>query len=145
METFFWIAIFAALLLVEGFTMGLTTIWFAGGALVAFVLSFFHVPLPIQIIVFIVVSILLLCLTRPLAMKYLNNKKGKTNYDGIIGKVAKVIEKVDNYNATGAVTFNGQEWSARSEGDADVFEPGTLVKVVNIAGVKVVVTKYVED
>ncbi len=144
MEPFYWIIAFVVLLIVEAVTLGLTTIWFAGGALVAFILATFNAPLWLQLVVFFVVSIVLLVLTRPIIKKYFNARKFRTNYDGIIGKVAKVTEKIDNYNATGAASCNGQEWTARAEYDADVYEPGTLVKVLNIQGVKLIVTKYEE-
>ena len=140
-----WIALFVVLLIVEGLTMGLTTIWFAGGAFVAFILSLFGVNAYIQVAAFTVVSIALLFGTRPWAKKYLSGRKYGTNYDGVIGKVAKVIEKVDNYNATGLVAVNGTEWTARAEHDTDIYEPGTLVKVLNISGVKLIITKYSEE
>ena len=136
---------FVVLLIVEGLTMGLTTIWFAGGALVAFILALFNVNIYVQIGAFLVVSLALLFGTRPWAKKYLSGKRYGTNYDGVIGKVAKVVEKVDNYNATGLVAVNGVEWTARAENDNETFEPGTLVKVNNINGVKLIITKYFEE
>ena len=142
---YIWIAMFVILLIVEGLTMGLTTIWFAGGALVAFILSLFGVNVFVQIAVFLVVSVVLLFGTRPWAKKYLSGRKYGTNYDGVIGKVAKVVEKVDNYNATGLVSVNGTEWTARAEDANDIYEPGTLVKVKNISGVKLIITKYIEE
>ena len=145
METYVWIALFVVLLIVEGMTMGLTTIWFAGGALVAFILALFNVNIYVQVGAFLVVSVALLFGTRPWAKKYLSGKRYGTNYDGVIGKVAKVVEKVDNYNATGLVAVNGVEWTARAENDSDIFEPGTLVKVSNISGVKLIITKYFEE
>jgi membrane protein implicated in regulation of membrane protease activity len=145
MEAYIWIALFVVLLIVEGLTMGLTTIWFAGGALVAFILALFDVNVYVQIGAFLVVSLALLFGTRPWAKKYLSGKRYGTNYDGVIGKVAKVVEKVDNYNATGLVAVNGVEWTARAENDNETFEPGTLVKVSNINGVKLIITKYFEE
>jgi membrane protein implicated in regulation of membrane protease activity len=145
MEAYIWIALFVVLLIVEGLTMGLTTIWFAGGALVAFILALFNVNVYVQIGAFLVVSLALLFGTRPWAKKYLSGKRYGTNYDGVIGKVAKVVEKVDNYNATGLVAVNGVEWTARAENDNETFEPGTLVKVSNINGVKLIITKYFEE
>ena len=65
MTPFYWLIALAVLLVIEIITLGLTTIWFAGGALVAFVLALFNVPLLVQITVFLVVSILLLLFTRP--------------------------------------------------------------------------------
>ncbi|MBP5185047.1 MAG: NfeD family protein [Lachnospiraceae bacterium] len=145
MEAYIWIALFVVLLIVEGLTMGLTTIWFAGGALVAFILALFNVNIYVQIGAFLVVSLALLFGTRPWAKKYLSGKRYGTNYDGVIGKVAKVVERVDNYNATGLVAVNGVEWTARAENDNETFEPGTLVKVNNINGVKLIITKYFEE
>lgn len=145
MEAMYWLIILAVLIVIEIVTLGLTTIWFAGGALVAFILACFGVSLPIQITVFIVISLVLLFFTRPVAMKYLNKKRFKTNYEGVIGKIVKVTERIDNYNATGAAMCNGQEWTARAEIDNKVIEPGTMVKVVNVSGVKLIVTEYREE
>ena len=72
MTPFYWLIALAVLLVIEIITLGLTTIWFAGGALVAFVLALFNVPLLVQITVFLVVSILLLLFTRPVVEKRLN-------------------------------------------------------------------------
>lgn len=144
-EAIYWIIILVALIVIEIITLGLTTIWFAGGALVAFIAANLGASLPIQIIVFLVVSFGLLFATRPLAVKYLNKKRVKTNYEGIIGKVVKVTERIDNFNATGAAVCNGQEWTARAEVANMVYEPGTLVKVVNVTGVKLIVADYKED
>ena len=145
MEAITWIIIFVVLLVVEIVTLGLTTIWFAGGALAGFIAANLGAPLWLQIVLFLVISLLLLFVTRPIAVKYLNQKRVKTNYEGVIGKVVKVTEKIENFNATGAAVCNGQEWSARAENDSDVFEQGTLVRVVNVSGVKLIVTEYKED
>ena len=102
-------------------------------------------PVWVQIILFLVISVLLLFVTRPIAVKYLNQKRVKTNYEGVIGKVVKVTEKIDNFNATGTAVCNGQEWTARAEDKNAVFEAGTLVKVVNVSGVKLIVAEYNED
>ena len=145
MEAITWIVIFVVLLIIEIVTLGLTTIWFAGGALAGFIAANLGAPIWLQIVLFLVVSILLLFVTRPIAVKYLNQKRVKTNYEGVIGKVVKVTEKIDNFNATGTAVCNGQEWTARAEDDSDVFEPGTLVSVVNVSGLKLVVAEYKED
>ena len=144
MEPYYWIIAFVVLLVIEAVTLGLTTIWFAGGAFVAFILALCGVPFWIQIVVFFVVSIALLFLTRPIVTKYFNVRKFRTNYDGVIGKVAKVTEKIDNFNSTGAAALNGQTWTARAAEDYEIYEPGTLVKVTDIQGVKLIVTKYEE-
>lgn len=145
MTATYWLIFLAILIFIEILTMGLTTIWFAGGALVAFILASLNVPVPVQVVAFLVVSVVLIIFTRPLASKYLNKKRVKTNYEGIIGKIVKVTERIDNFNATGAAMVNGQEWTARADIDGKIIEPGTAVKVVNISGVKLIVTEYKEE
>ena len=81
-----WLAVLAVLLVIEIATLGLTTIWFAGGALIAFLVSLAGGPLWLQITLFLIVSVVLLLFTRPLALKYMNKGVEKTNVDSIPGK-----------------------------------------------------------
>ena len=99
----------------------------------------------IQVVVFFVVTFVLLFFTRPFAMKYINTRREKTNYEGIIGKTIRIAEQVDNISQTGMAVVNGQEWTVRSENDDVILEPGTIAKVVNISGVKLIVKKYEEE
>lgn len=139
-----WLIILAILIFIEILTLGLTTIWFAGGALIAFIVSLFFDNLLLEIILFLVVSMVLLYFTRPLVLKYFNPKRIKTNYEGVIGKVAMVTIKIDNMNAVGQVVVDGQEWSARALDDV-VIENGTKVKIHGISGVKLMVSIYKEE
>ena len=141
METIFWLILFVVLLIIEIFTMGLTTVWFAGGALVAFVLAFAGLGLPVQIIVFLLVSILLLVLTRPIAIKFFNQERQKTTADSLIGQRAVVLETFDTLHGTGRVEVNGMEWSAKVEDATAVIEAGTVVSIEGIQGVKLIVKK----
>ena len=79
------------------------------------------------------------------AMRFINTRRLKTNYEGIIGKTIRISQKVDNIGQTGMAVVNGTEWTVRSEQDNVILEPGTLAKVVNISGVKLIVKKYEED
>ena len=79
MDSIYWIIILVVLIFIEIITLGLTTIWFAGGALVAFIMSLFFDNLLAEIIAFLVVSLALLYFTRPFVMKYFNPKRTKTN------------------------------------------------------------------
>ncbi|WP_310605127.1 NfeD family protein [Anaerosporobacter sp.] len=141
MESFYWLIAVAVLLIIEITTLGLTTIWFAGGALVAFVASIMGVNYLVQFILFVVVSVILLCFTRPIAVRYFNNHRARTNYESIIGMTAKVTSTIDNFNQTGSANVNGQEWTARAEREDDIIEPGTQVKIVAIKGVKLIVVR----
>lgn len=143
--TIAWLALLIILLIIEIITVGLTSIWAAGGALAALILNILGIPLAGQIIVFFVVTFVLLYFTRPFAVKYINTQRVKTNYEGIIGKTIRITETVDNIRQTGTAVVNGQEWTVRAEKDGDILEPDTLAKVVNIAGVKLIVRRYEEE
>ncbi len=145
MEALYWLIGLAVLLLIEIVTLGLTTIWFAGGAFVAFIVALLDFDLPVQMVLFVLVSLLLLIFTRPVAMKRLNKNRVKTNYEGLIGKVVKITKTVDNTSQTGEACVNGQEWTVRSLEDDVIIEPGTKVKIVNIEGVRLIVTEYREE
>ncbi len=141
MASIYWLVILAALLLIEIFTLGLFTIWFSGGALIAFFVSLVAEDnLILQVIVFLTVSLVLLIFTRPLVLKYYNPKRVKTNYEGVIGKNGVVIITIDNLKPAGQVTVDGQEWSAKTV-DGSRIEKGSIVTVQAITGVKLVVTK----
>lgn len=133
-----WVGLLILFGIGEAITVGLTSIWFAAGALVALVVSLLNGPLWLQIVLFIAVSVLSMLAIRPLASKYLNSRVEPTNADRIIGTETRVIETIDNLQATGTVRINGMVWSARSENDAPIPE-GTLVQVLRIEGVKVYV------
>ncbi|MFI3172718.1 MAG: NfeD family protein [Eubacteriales bacterium] len=137
----YWLIIFLVFLVFEIVTMGLTTIWFAAGALVAAVVAALGASLPVQIGVFIVISVVLLCLTRPLAMKYLNQKVEKTNTERLIGMDIIVIEEIDALHATGKVMVNGIEWLAMASDREQCYHVDDVVTIEGIQGVKVVVTK----
>ncbi len=139
MESMFWLITFIVLIVFEVITLGLTTVWFAGGAIVAFLLSLADVNLGIQIVVFFAVSSVLLFVTRPLASKYVNKNTIKTNVDEIVGKTVKVTETIDNYNEIGLVRINGNEWMARTTEDGMIIPSDTLVQVIEVQGVKVIV------
>ena len=141
MDIIFWLVLFVVLLVIEIFTMGLTTIWFAGGAVVAFVLALLDVGLPIQIIAFLVVSIILLILTRPIAIRFFNQQREKTNVDRLIGQKAVVIETIDSLHGIGRIEINGMEWSAKTEDMSLLIEQGEVVVVQAIQGVKLIVKK----
>jgi len=140
MPAFYWLGILAACLAVEVATLGLVSIWFAGGALVTFFVAMATETLWIQLVVFFAVSFILLFATRPIASKYYNNKRTKTNVDSLVGEYCKVTEVIDNFNETGTVVLNGMEWTARSV-DESVIEVGAKVKVHGIDGVKVLAGK----
>lgn len=137
--TIVWLVILVALVVIELLTMGLTTVWFAGGALIAALSSLLHAPLMLQVILFLAVSGLLLYFTRPLAVKYFNKDRVRTNAESLVGRQAIVISEIDNLQGIGQVNVGGMEWSARTKTDGAVLPVGAVVIVLAIDGVKLIV------
>ena len=139
MQTMYWLVLFVILLIIEILTMGLTTIWFAGGALIAFVAGVLGFGTVVQMIVFVVVSVILLIVTRPIAVKYFNKERQKTNAESLIGQQALVLEDIDTLQSKGRVEINGQEWSAKTDEPDRRIEKNTVVVIDGIQGVKLIV------
>ncbi|MCI8916144.1 MAG: NfeD family protein [Oscillospiraceae bacterium] len=133
-----WLVLLVVFAAGEAATVGLTSIWFAAGALAALIAALLGGPLWVQLTLFLAVSLLCLVAARPLAKRYLNNKVEPTNADRVIGETAQVIEDVDNVHGKGAVVIRGMTWSARSQ-DGGPITTGTMVRVLRIEGVKVFV------
>ena len=138
-EVTIWLAVLVVCVGIEIATMGLTTIWFAGGALVSAILAALNAPLWLQIVAFFVVSLILLYLTRPVAVKYFNKDRVKTNVESLIGRQAIVISEIDNLQGIGQVTVGGQEWSARSVKDDVQLPVGSVVVGRSVSGGKLIV------
>lgn len=139
MVVFYWLIAAAVFLAVEVLTLGLTSIWFAGGALMGAVLAACKLPLYVQILAFAVASVVLLILTRPLAGKYLNSRTIRTNAESLIGVTCIVTEPIDNLKAKGQVCVKGQVWTARSISDDILLEKDEKVCIEGISGVKLIV------
>lgn len=139
-----WLALFAVLMIIEIATVGLTTIWFAAGCIVAFLFTFAGLSVGWQIGIFLVVSVALLVFTRPWALKYINKKTQKTNYESVIGQTVRVTQTIDNMQQTGKAMLGGQEWTARSAEDDTMIEQGRQAVVEAVKGVKLIVREKEE-
>lgn len=137
--TMFWLVVLVVLVVIELLTMGLTTIWFAGGALIATVAAVLGAPMVVQIILFLVVSGVLIIFTRLLAVKYFNKDRVRTNAESLVGRQAIVISEIDNLQGIGQVNVGGMEWSARTRIDGVRLPVGTVTTVLGINGVKLIV------
>jgi membrane protein implicated in regulation of membrane protease activity len=140
MNLIIWLVIAAIMIVAEIISLGLTTIWFAGGAMVAALLAYLGAGWLVQIVVFAVVSLILLLFTRPIAQKHLMKDPEKTNVEALVGMTAYVTEAIDNVKAKGVVKLNGLEWSARSEDGSSIAEDEEVV-VKAVSGVKLIVSK----
>ncbi len=134
-----WLILLVILLVVEGITAGLTTIWFAGGALVAAVAAYLKAGVALQLVLFIAVSVVLLIFTRPIALKYMKQDKVNTNVDSLLGQTAVVTQQIDNLAQTGQIRINDIEWLARTEETGQTIPADTIVRICKVEGVKVIV------
>ena len=134
METIGWLIAFIVLIIIEAVTLNLTTIWFAVGALLG--LGF-----ALQFTIFVIISLILLFFTKPLAQKYASKHFVKTNVEELVGHTAKVTSTINNAEGYGSAILNGMEWTAVSADDSVIIEPGEQVIVKEIRGVKLIVEK----
>lgn len=135
---FIWLGLMVACLIIEGTTVGLYTVWFAIGAMLAAICAALGLEFYVQLVVFTLVSVLLLLLLRPVVKNYFSVKKSATNVDRVMEKIGVVIENIDNMTAQGAVYIDGKTWTARSY-DGGPIPKGIHVSVKLIDGVKLVV------
>ena len=139
----FWLIAMVLFGVLEAVTVGLTSIWFAVGALAALIAASLGAFALVQVIVFLVVSFVTLLLVRPLAQRYINDRKEPTNADRVIGREAVVTQAIDNLKGEGQVNVSGAVWTARSQEEAPI-PAGARVRVLRIEGVKVIVSPVPE-
>ena len=138
-----WIIIIVAAIIIEAVTYNLTTIWFALGGIIAWLIALTGVNFRLQIVAFLMISLLLLFFTRPFAVKVLKIGKVKTNADRLIGKSALVLEEIDNDINKGQIKVDGQIWSAKAREQIKI-KKNSKVIIKEITGVKVIVDEFVE-
>ncbi len=134
-----WLIIAGVCLVIEILTVGFLIFWFAIGALLAMIASFFTDSLVIQTSVFVISSGLLIFATKPFVKKFMDNKNTvKTNVYSVVGKIGIVTSDINSIDGSGQVKVNGEVWSAIGENEANIAK-GTEVQVKEINGVKAIV------
>ena len=134
-----WLIIAGVCLVIEIMTTGFLVFWLAIGALISMIVSLFTDSILIQTAVFVISSAILIFATKPFVKKFAKTKDVKTNAFSIIGQNGIVTKEIDSINAKGQVKIDGETWSAVGKDDMDI-PKGTEVKVIEIKGVKAVVT-----
>lgn len=134
-----WGALVIVFILAEALTLGLTSIWFAVGALGGLIAAALNLHWIIQVLAFIVVSVVLLVYTRPIAKKVFKVGQNKTNVDALIGLRGYVIKPITE-NEFGQVRLGGQVWSAKGM-NQETFSLNEEVEVIAIEGVKLIVKR----
>ena len=122
----------------EIMTVGFLLFWFGIASLISMVVSFFTSNLVIQMVVFLVSSVILILATKPFVKKFMNKKNIATNAYSLIGKTGLVIQKIDNVKGIGQIKVGGEVWSAQSE-DNSVIPVNTEIELTKIDGVKAIV------
>ena len=133
-----WLAVMVVLIIIEVITPQFVTIWFALGALLAFIAALFNLPIWGQVTLFLATSFIFLVLTRPFYEKYVKTKIVATNVNSVIGQTGIVVEEIGGFEKTGQVKVGGQIWTAQSN-DNQLIEKERLVEVMEVSGVKLIV------
>lgn len=143
---FVWLLISVVMIILEVSTSQMVSIWFVVGGLVTALCSatFLKESILLQIVLFILISVIMLLLTKPIVNKLKKNKQTPTNSDRYIGARGKVIQEINADKSTGLVEVEGSKWSARAT-DGSVIEEGTTVIVDSIQGVKLMVTPVIDS
>ena len=132
-----WLAVALVMLIIEAATVQMVSIWFCLGAVAAAIAAILGGSIPVQIVVFVVISGVTLAFTRKFVKKVLRVKKTPT--DSVIGAIGQVVEPIDDEAGTGRIKVEGMDWSARTT-DGSKLPEGVKVKVKAIAGVKLMVS-----
>ena len=139
-----WLAVALVMLVIEALTVGLATIWFAAGALVALLAALLDFSIAVQIVLFLAVSICLLVFTRKIFVEKLKAGSEKTNVDALVGEKGVVISPIHPYEV-GQVKVGGQVWSAVGKNPDETFAVDQLVKINAIEGGRLVFTAVKHD
>ena len=135
-----WLIIAGVCLIIEIATIGFLLFWFAVAALITCILSLFIHNVIIQTAIFIIISVILIFLTKPLTDKITKKDQTVTNSNSIIGKEAIVTKEINTKaNVIGQIKIGGDTWSATTCNFSNVIPVGSTVKILQIDGVKLIV------
>lgn len=140
----FWIVSAIIFVILEAVTAQLVSIWFAGGSVVALILSLLNTSVKIQIAAFVISSAVFLLVALPTIRKHLKMDSVPMNADSLIGMNGVVTMDINNKEETGQIKVRGQYWSARNI-ENDVIPAGSVVKIIRIEGVHLDVQLVKED
>lgn len=136
-----WIGVIVLALVVEVFTEQLVSIWFVPAAFITAVLSLLKIGYIWQVLVFFVLSVAGIVLSKIFLAGKKSNADTRTNVEALIGERCVVTERIDNFAECGQVKIKGQFWTARGADKDDTFEVGEALTVVTVEGVKLICKK----
>ncbi len=134
-----WILVGIGLIIGEIFTVGFFLLWFGVGAFLAAGLALLGVGSIYQMLSFLLVSLILIVLSRTIFKQFLFRKEAgiSTNVEALIGQEALVMEVIEGKSKRGLVKIGGETWSAISEEEG--IEQDEMVRVKRLVGNKVLV------
>ena len=135
---YIWLIAAAVFFIIEIATVGFLIFWLGIGALFAMITSFLTDNILIQTGIFVVISAILIPITKPFVDKYLDKKTVPTNSEAVVNKTGIVTKEITSPDGIGLVKIDGEVWSAKSSNNIDIKE-GTKVVVLKIDGVKIIV------
>lgn len=138
-----WLILAVIFAIIEAATLGLTTVWFAVGSLVAMIAAALGFSITIQILIFLISSAVLIYFTRPLALKFFKIGATQTNSQSLIGEIGLVQEQIRPFE-TGLVKVSGQIWTAKAN-DNNTIDKNNKVRIISIEGVKLIVEELSEE
>lgn len=149
MESYFWIIwllLGAALIIAEIFTTGFVLLWFGIGALAAGLAGLAGVTsIPLQFLIFAVVSIGLTAASRTIFVNYFSREKTggdlKTGADALPGKVGTVVTSSRGALHEGAVKVFGSTWTAYPADGEEPLEAGDRVAIERVQGASIYVRR----
>ncbi len=133
-----WVILAAAFIIGEIFTAGFFILWFGVGALAAAVVAFLGLNAGWQWGAFVIVSGILLAISRKFADRFAGKQPPGIGADRYVGKEGIVLEDIDNAKNTGRIRVEEEEWRAKSE-SGEVISAGKTVKVLKIEGTRLLV------
>ncbi len=138
MEWYIWLILSIGFVALEIITPSFIVLWLSVGAFYAMLITFITNQLIIQLVVFVIVSVISMFFTK----KLFNDTKNKTEYKNstemLIGKEVIVVKRINTDIEFGEIKIGNDIWTAYSDKDIDV---GELVKIIKIDGAKVFVDR----
>ena len=139
---YIWAAILVGTIIIESQTADMVCIWFMPGALTAMILGMLKLDIWIQCLVFVLMTVILLILSKTLFRSFFRKKAAEaTNVDALIGKEAVMVEQTCDPHTPGSAKINGLLWSVLAEDENQTLRAGDVVIVKEIRGVKLICSK----
>ncbi|MCL2156611.1 MAG: NfeD family protein [Methanobrevibacter sp.] len=137
-ELEFWIILFVACILLEIMTTGFFLLSIGIGSAAAAVANYMNFDPISQMLIFVVVTIICLIASRPLAKKLTQGSpKKKAAADRLLEKEGTVLEPIDAEHS-GMVNISGEKWRAIAD---ENISAGEKIIVKEIKGVRLKVCK----